>query len=61
MIEITFVEMVLFAWAVLATAAALKYKDDLRSIKRMMVAFVENKGVREQILKAHEEFMKEQA
>lgn len=61
MIEITFVEMVLFAWAVLATAAALKYKDDLRSIKRMMMAFVENKGVREQILKAHEEFMKEQA
>ena len=61
MIEITFIEMVLFAWAVLATAAALKYKDDLRSIKRMMVAFVENKGVREQILKAHEEFMKEQA
>ena len=61
MIEITFIEMVLFTWAVLATAAALKYKDDLRSIKRMMVAFVENKGVREQILKAHEEFMKEQA
>jgi hypothetical protein len=61
MIEITFIEMVLFAWAVLATAAALKYKDDLRSIKRMMMAFVENKGVREQILKAHEEFMKEQA
>ena len=61
MIEITFIEMVLFTWAVLATAAALKYKDDLRSIKRMMVAFVENKGVREQVLKAHEEFMKEQA
>ena len=61
MIEITFIEMVLFAWAVLATAAALKYKDDLRSIKRMMMAFVENKGVREEILKAHEEFMKEQA
>ena len=61
MIEITFIEMVLFTWAVLATAAALKYKDDLRSIKRMMMAFVENKGVREQILKAHEEFMKEQA
>ena len=61
MIEITFTEMVLLAWAVLATAAAFKYKDETRMCKRMMVAFIENKGVREQVLKAHEEFQRGQS
>jgi hypothetical protein len=61
MIEITFTEMVLFAWAVLATAAAFKYRDDLRSIERMMRMFIESKEARDQLVKAHEEFMKEQA
>jgi hypothetical protein len=60
MIEITFTEMVLLAWAVLATAAAFKYKDDARAMKRMLVIFVENRDAREQLIKAHEEFMKEQ-
>lgn len=60
MIEVTFTEMVLFAWAVLATAAAIKYKDEARTIKRMLVTFVENKEARDQLLKAHEQFMKEQ-
>jgi hypothetical protein len=59
MIEITLTEMVLFAWSILATAAALKYKDEARAIKRMLVVFVENKEAREQLLKAHKEFMEE--
>jgi hypothetical protein len=61
MIEVTFIEVVLFAWAVLATAAAIKYKDEARAIKRMLVLFVENKEAREQLLKAHEEFVKGQS
>jgi hypothetical protein len=61
MIEVTFIEVVLFAWAVLATAAAFKYKDEARAIKRMLVLFVENKEAREQLLKAHEQFVKEQS
>jgi len=61
MIEITFTEMVLLAWAVLATAAAFKYKDDARAMKRMLVVFVENKEARDQLLKAHKEFMGEQS
>ena len=61
MIEITLIEMVLFAWAVLATAAMFKYKDEARSLKRMMVTFVENKEARDQLLKAHEQFVKEQS
>ena len=59
MIEITLTEMVLFAWSILATAAAIKYKDEARAIKRMLVVFVENKEAREQLLKAHKEFMEE--
>ena len=61
MIEITLTEMVLFAWAVLATAAMFKYKDEARSLKRMMVVFIENKDAREQLITAHAEFMKERS
>lgn len=61
MIEVTFIEVVLFAWAVLATAATFKYKDEARAVKRVLVMFVENKEAREQLLKAHAEFMKEQS
>jgi hypothetical protein len=61
MIEVTFTEMVLLAWAGLATAAAFKYKDDARAMKRMLVVFVENKEARDQLLKAHKEFMGEQS
>jgi hypothetical protein len=61
MIEVTLTEMVLIAWAVLATAAAFKYKDDLHSMKRMLVVFIENKEARDQLLKAHKEFMGEQS
>jgi len=60
MIEITLTEMVLLAWGVLATAAAFKYKDDAHSFKRMLQIFIENKGARDQLIKAHEAFMKEQ-
>ncbi len=61
MIEITFTEMVLLAWAVLATAAAFKYKDEVRMVKRVLVTFVENKEARDQMLKAHEEFIRSQS
>jgi hypothetical protein len=60
MIEITFIEIVLFAWAVLATAAAFKLREEVRAMRRMMQLFVENKGARDQLVKAHEEYMKEQ-
>jgi hypothetical protein len=60
MIEVTLTEMVLFAWSILATAAMFKYRDEARAVKRMLVMFVENKEAREQMLKAHEAFLKEQ-
>jgi hypothetical protein len=61
MIEITLTEMVLFAWSILATAAAIKYKDEARAIKRMLVMFLENMEALDQLLKAHEQFVKEQS
>jgi hypothetical protein len=61
MIEITLTEMVLLVWAALATAATFKYRDEARAVKRVLVMFVENKEAREQLLKAHAEFMKEQS
>ncbi len=59
MIEISLTEMVLLAWAVLATAAAFKYKDEARMGKRMLQVFIERKDVRDQLIAAHAEFMKE--
>ena len=61
MIEVTLTEMVLFAWSILATAAAIKYKDEARAIKRMLITFVESKEARDQLLKAHKQFMEEQS
>lgn len=59
MIEITFTEVVLLAWAAIATAAAFKYKDEARMGKRMLQVFIERKDVRDQLIAAHAEFMKE--
>jgi hypothetical protein len=61
MIEITFIEIVLFAWAVLATAAAFKYREQAQVGKRILQVFIENGDAREQILKAHDEFVKGQS
>ena len=61
MIEITFTEMVLLAWAVFATAAAFKLRDEARSARRMLIVFIENKDAREQLLKAHDNFMRSQS
>ena len=60
MIEITFTEMVLVAWAVLATAAAFKFRGDVLLAKRVFMVFVENREAREQLLKSYKEFKGEQ-
>jgi len=61
MIEITLTEVALFAWAVLATAAAFKYKDEARMGKHMLRVFVENKEARDQLIAAHAKFMEERS
>ena len=59
MIEITLIEVVLLAWAGLATAAALKYREDVRSTRFMMRVFIENKTVRDQMVASYAEVMGE--
>ena len=57
MIEFSVTEIVLMLWAVLATASWLHAKDDARVAKKLLVHFIENKEAREQMLKAHAEFV----
>lgn len=58
MIEISLIDIALMVWAGLATAAWLSAREDARVSKKMLVLFIENKDAREQIVKAHEEFMR---
>ena len=60
MIEISLTELVFLVWAGLATAAWLNARDDARVSRKMLALFIENKDAREQIIKAHEEFMRKQ-
>ena len=60
MIEISLTEIVFLVWAGLATAAWLSARDDARVSRKMLALFIENKDAREQIIKAHEEFMRKQ-
>ncbi len=53
-LNITFTELALFCWAIIATGAALKFSDEARTAKRMLSIFIES--VRNQVLHAHAEF-----
>ena len=55
-LNITFTELALFCWCIIATAAAIKYSDEARTAKRMLAIFIEDESVRAQILSAHAEF-----
>jgi len=57
-LNITFTELMLFCWAILATAAAIKFKDEAYVAKKLLVIFIHDEGARAQILKANEDFTK---
>ena len=57
MIEISLTEIVLLAWAAIATASWLSAREDARMGKHLLKLFIENKDAREQIIKAHADFM----
>jgi len=59
MIEITLTEMALLLWAFGMTALWMHAREDARVSKRMLRLFIENKDAREQILKAHAEWARE--
>ena len=55
-LNITFTELALFCWAIIATAGAFKYMEEARTAKRMLAIFIEDESVRNQVLSAHAEF-----
>ena len=59
MIEITFMEGVLFAWGVIATAYALKYKEEEQRARSVLMAVIERKDVRDNLVEEYAKFMKE--
>lgn len=58
MFEVTFTEVFLLVWAVLATAKWLHYKDHFYKTVFMLREVVENPEAREQILASYERFKK---
>jgi hypothetical protein len=57
-LSITFTEFALLCWAVIATAAALKYKEEARHTKIVLNAFIHDEDARAQILAAKARFDK---
>jgi len=60
MIEVSITEIVLFCWAVLATASALKYKQQERGAKMFIQAMMEDDKMRDALVADFKEHMKEQ-
>ena len=49
MIELSFTEVILLAWAGIATGMALHYREEDRNHKGFVSALIENKGLREEV------------
>lgn len=60
MIEVSVTEIALFCWAVLATASALKYKQQERGAKLFIRAIMEDDKMRDALVKDFKEHMEEQ-
>lgn len=60
MIEVSITEIVLFAWAVLATAYALKYKQQEMGAKMFIRAIMEDDKMRDALVKDFKSHMEEQ-
>jgi len=56
MIEITNTEVLLFCWAILATAFAFKKSDDAKTSKRFVSLLIEHPEIIEQIKEAEKQF-----
>jgi hypothetical protein len=59
MIEVSFTEVALFCWAVLATGCALKWHQSAQHAIKLVMLMVERPEVRDQIAEAKERFIKE--
>ena len=59
MIEISITEVFLFCWAALATAFALKYKQQERMSKLFVRALIEDEELRDKIVSEVKQHMRE--
>ena len=59
MIEVSITEIVLFCWAVLATAYAFKYKQQEQGAKMFIKALLQDDQMREVLVADFKEHMKE--
>lgn len=57
-LNITTTEFALLCWAVVATAAAFKYKEEAHHTKFILNTFIHDEGARAQILAAKAKFDK---
>lgn len=60
MIEVSVTEIVLFCWAILATAYALKYRQQEQGAKMFIRALMEDKNLRDTVVADFKEHMEEQ-
>ena len=60
MIEVSITEVVLFCWAVIATAYALKYRQQEQGAKMFIRAILEDKQLRDTFVADFKEHMEEQ-
>ena len=59
MIEVSLIEMVLFAWGMVATGFALKYKADERMAKTILRALLDDEKARTNMIAGYEQFKRE--
>ena len=55
MIEFTTTEFVLMCWAVVATAYAMKWRDEKRGADRFIHEILRNKELRDELVKGYDE------
>jgi hypothetical protein len=60
MIEVSLIEIALFCWAVIATAYALKYRQQEQGAKMFIRALMEDDKMRETLVADFKEHMEEQ-
>lgn len=56
MIEVTITEIALFGWAMVATLYAFRFKTERDMAAKMMMRFIEDEGVRNEVLKKYKEW-----
>jgi protease II len=54
MIEVSITEMVLFAWAIIATGLYFRTKQEEHMVRKVFMHLIENKEARDEMVKQYE-------